>query len=219
MMMKFMLPLLAGATVLAACSTPSTPSMRPAPVFAVNYRCANGEAVTIRYFDEQGTAVLVRGGQTTELNRVSSTPLTYQGGQTTVIADAGRMGINLTVGAMATTSCQATSASGRPPAPPTAPPISPTPPVAPPPPTAPTPPAEMRVSYNCSNGEQISVRYFPQQGVASLSRGGQNTELQQQVTPPGFTYTGPSTVLRVADDRMRLTMTVGMMSGTNCTAA
>ena len=209
-----LISLLAGATVLAACSTPSTPSVRPAEVFTVNYRCANQETVTIRFFDQQGPAVLVRGGQNTELNRVSNTPLTYQGGQTTVVADAGRMGINLTVGMMAPTSCQATSANGRPPAPPTAPaPIPPAPPIQP------APPAEMRVSYNCSNGEQISVRYFPQQGVASLSRGGQNTELQQQSTPPGFTYTGPNTVLRVQEDRMRLTMTVGMMSGTNCTAA
>ena len=74
------------------------------------------------------------------------------------------------------------------------------------------------MSYNCANGEQISVRYFPQQGVASLMRGGQTTELQQQATPPGFTYTGPSTVLRVQPDRLRLDMTVGMMAPTRCTA-
>ena len=214
-MKSYLALLLAGATALSACSTPSTPSVRPAPAFTVNYRCANGEAVTIRYFDQQGTAVLVRGGQNTELNRVSTTPLTYQGGQTTVVADAGRMGINLTTGMMAPTSCQGLSASGRPPAPP----APPAPPPPPPPPGPPPAPAEMRVTYNCSNGEQITVRYFPQQGVASLNRGGSTTELQQQSTPPGVTYTGPNTVLRVHDDRMRLTMTVGMMAGTNCTAA
>jgi hypothetical protein len=186
------------------------PSVRPAPVFTVNYRCTNGESVTVRYFDEQGTAVLVRGGQNTELDRVSTTPLTYQGGQTTVVADPNRMGINLTVAMMAPTNCQAQNASGRPPAPPAP---------VPPPPTSPPPaPAELRVSYNCSNGEQINVRYFPQQGVASLNRGGSTTELQQQSTPPGFTYTGPSAVLRVQEDRMRLTMTIGMMAATNCSA-
>lgn len=209
---SYLIAMLAGATALSACSTPSTPSLRPNPVFTVNYRCASGEAVTVRYFDEQGTAVLVRGGQNMELNRVSNTPLTYQGGQTTIVADAGRMGINLTTGMMAPTSCQATSASGRPPAPPS----QPAPPPAPPSP--PPAPAEMRVTYNCTNGEQISVRYFPQQGVASLNRGGTTTELQQQSTPPGFTYTGQNTVLRVQEDRLRLTMTVGMMAGTNCTA-
>jgi hypothetical protein len=211
-MMRVMIPLLAGATVLAACASSPTPSVRPAQSFNVNYRCNNGELVTVRYFDQQGTAVFVRNGVTSELNRVSETPPTYQGGQTTIVTDRNRLAINVTVGMMTPFSCQSQSSSGRPPAPPAPPP-------PPPPPGPPPAPAEMRVTYNCTNGEQVTVRYFPQQGVASLNRGGHNTELQQQSTPPGFTYSGPSTVLRVHDDRMRMTMTVGNMAATNCTAA
>jgi hypothetical protein len=97
-------------------------------------------------------------------------------------------------------------------------PSPPPPPPPPPPPVAP-PSAEMRVNYTCTNGEQVSVRYFPQQGVGVLVRGGQNTELQQQSSPPGFLYVGPSTVLRVQEDRMRMTMTIGNMAATNCTAS
>lgn len=210
--MKFLVPLLAGTMVLAACSsTSSPPSVRPAQAFTVNYRCDNGEQVTVRFFDQQGTAVLTRGGQNTELNRVSGAPVTYQGGHTTIVTDPNRLGINVTIGMMTPFSCRSLSSSGNPPAPPAPPP--------PPPPGPPPAPAEMRVTYNCTNGEQVAVRYFPQQGVASLNRGGHTTELQQQSTPPGFTYTGPSTVLRVHDDRMRMTMTVGNMAATNCTAA
>jgi hypothetical protein len=97
-------------------------------------------------------------------------------------------------------------------------PSPPPPPPPPPPPVAP-PSAEMRVNYTCTNGEQVSVRYFPQQGVGVLVRGGQNTELQQQSAPPGFLYVGPSTVLRVQEDRLRMTMTIGNMAATNCTAS
>lgn len=208
--MKWLVSVLASTMVLGACaSSSSAPSLRPAPSFNVTYRCTNGETLTLRYFDQQGMAVLERGGQTSELNRISETPPTYQGGQTSIVTDRNRLAITVTVGMMAPFTCQSQSSSGRPPAPP--------PP--PPPPGPPPAPAEMRVSYTCTNAEQISVRYFPQQGVASLQRGGQTTELQQQSTPPGFTYTGPSTVLRVHDDRMRLTMTVGNMAATNCTAS
>jgi hypothetical protein len=84
---------------------------------------------------------------------------------------------------------------------------------------APPPPAETRISYTCTNGEQVSVRYFLQQGVGVLTRGGQTTELQQQSSPPGFLYVGPSTVLRVQEDRMRMTMTIGNMAATNCSAS
>ena len=212
--MKYLVPLLAGTLVLTACSTSSSspPSLRPAPSFNVNYRCNNGEQLTVRYFDQQGTAVLMRGGSNTELNRVSETPPTYEGGQTRLLTDRNRLGINLTIGMMAPFACQSTSSTGTPPAPPAPPP-------PPPPPGPPPAPAEMRVSYNCTNGEQITVRYFPQQGVASLVRGGQTTELQQQATPPGFTYSGGATTLRVQPDRMGLTMTVGAMASTRCTAA
>lgn len=77
----------------------------------------------------------------------------------------------------------------------------------------------MQVTYSCTNGEQVSVRYFPQQGVATLVRGGQSTELQQQSSPPGFLYVGAHTVLRVQEDRLRMTMTIGNTAAANCTAA
>lgn len=93
------------------------------------------------------------------------------------------------------------------------------PPPPPPPPPPPVPaPAEMRVAYSCSNGEQVAVRYFPQQGIGVLERGGQTVELQQQASPPGFLYVGAQTVLRVHEDRLRMTMTIGNMVATNCTA-
>ncbi|WP_199554307.1 MliC family protein [Sandaracinobacteroides hominis] len=97
-------------------------------------------------------------------------------------------------------------------------PKAPPPPPPPPPPPMQQAPAEMRVNYSCTNGEQVTVRYFPQQGVGTLVRGGQNIELQQQSSPPGFLYIGAHTVLRVQEDRLRMTMTVGNMAATNCTA-
>ncbi|MGL6043751.1 MAG: MliC family protein [Sandaracinobacteroides sp.] len=98
------------------------------------------------------------------------------------------------------------------------PPAAPAPPSAPPSQPLPAPAAEMRVTYSCTNGETVSVRYFPQQGIGVLVRGGQNTELQQQSSAPGFLYVGPSTVLRVQEDRQRMTMTIGTMAAANCTA-
>lgn len=90
----------------------------------------------------------------------------------------------------------------------------------PPPQPAPPPPsAEMRVTYNCDNGETVSVRYFPQQGIGVLTRGGQNVELQQEVTPGGFIYSAPpATKLTVQQDRLRMSMMIGAMAVTQCIA-
>ena len=87
-----------------------------------------------------------------------------------------------------------------------------------PPPMMPPSPAEMRVSYACDNGESVDVRYFPQQGIGVLIRGGQNVELQAASTPPGFTYSSGQTTLRVAPDRLSMTMNVGMMATATCKA-
>ena len=89
---------------------------------------------------------------------------------------------------------------------------------SPPPPVQPPMPAEMRVNYQCDNVEQVTVRFFPQQGIGVLMRGGQNTELQGQETTPGFTYTNGQTTLRVAPDRLSMTMNVGMMATATCRA-
>jgi len=77
-----------------------------------------------------------------------------------------------------------------------------------------TPPAFMntpvnKVHYRCANGEAIEVRYFPEQGVAVLVRGGQAMELQQQPAASGFWYSngphgirGKGSELRVETGRM-----------------
>ena len=90
--------------------------------------------------------------------------------------------------------------------------------MAPPPSPPPVAPAEMRVIYTCDNGERVQVRDFPQQGIAVLERGGQNSELQQSVTPPGFTCSGGQTTLRVAQDRLTMQMSIGMMATASCGA-
>jgi membrane-bound inhibitor of C-type lysozyme len=77
---------------------------------------------------------------------------------------------------------------------------------------------QTRFEYNCDNGESVAMRFFPQQGVASLVRGGQTSELTQQRTPRGFTYSGGPTTLRVTDDRLSMTMQIGMMVNTRCRA-
>ena len=41
-------------------------------------------------------------------------------------------------------------------------------------------PNDRAVTYHCSNGESVAVRFFPAQGVATLARGGRTIELQQQ---------------------------------------
>ena len=79
-------------------------------------------------------------------------------------------------------------------------------------------PAEMRVNYACNNGEQVAVLFSPPQRIGVLVRGGQNVELQGKLTPPGFIYSNGQTTLRVAPDRLRMTMNVGMMATATCTA-
>jgi membrane-bound inhibitor of C-type lysozyme len=79
------------------------------------------------------------------------------------------------------------------------------------------PPARFtRTNFACDNEEEIEVRFFPEQGVAVLLRGGQTTELQQQPVGSGFEYSNGQTTLRGKGNE--LTMTVGMMAPTNCTA-
>jgi len=73
-----------------------------------------------------------------------------------------------------------------------------------------TPPARHDVDFVCDQGEKLSVRFFPQQGVAVLVRHGETIELQQQPSGSGFIYSnGPNTIrgkgsaLRVEIGRMR----------------
>lgn len=73
-----------------------------------------------------------------------------------------------------------------------------------------TPPARHDVDFVCDQGEKLSVRFFPQHGVAVLVRHGKTIELQQQPSGSGFIYSnGPNTIrgkgsaLRVEIGRMR----------------
>jgi membrane-bound inhibitor of C-type lysozyme len=75
---------------------------------------------------------------------------------------------------------------------------------------------QTRSSFKCDNDETIEVRFFPDQGIAVLVRGGQNVELQGEPVASGFLYTNGQTTLR--GKGQELEMTVGMMAATKCTA-
>lgn len=77
----------------------------------------------------------------------------------------------------------------------------------------PTPP-QTRFEYNCDNGESVAVRFFPQQGVAVLERGGQNVELTQKSGTSTFSN-GPTSVM-ASPDRTTIELQVGMMATTKC---
>ncbi len=53
--------------LLAACASPA-PTGAVIPVQRTQYVCSQGETVELRYFPDQGVAVLVRQGQTMELH-------------------------------------------------------------------------------------------------------------------------------------------------------
>lgn len=77
----------------------------------------------------------------------------------------------------------------------------------------PTPP-QTRFEYNCDNGESVAVRFFPQQGVAVLERGGQNVELTQKAGTS--TFTNGQTTVSAGPDRTSIQLQVGMMAATKC---
>lgn len=204
--MKTIALLLGAATTLAACAgPPSPPRTRPAPTIMQSYQCTTGERLSVNFFIPQGVAQVMRGGSTTDLNRTSNAPPTYRGGQTTLVTDANRENVTLTVGMMAPLTCTTD--------------LRPTLPIAPQPPVSPAPPAgpsEIRTNFACDNGERISLRRFPQQGIAVLERGGQSVELQRQQAHNGFHYTNGQTSVR--GNGHTITLTVGMMAPTQCRA-
>lgn len=75
---------------------------------------------------------------------------------------------------------------------------------------------QTRTSFSCDNGETIEVRFFPEQGIAVLVRGGQNTELQGEPVASGFQYSNGQTTIRGKGNE--LTLNVGMMATATCTA-
>lgn len=72
------------------------------------------------------------------------------------------------------------------------------------PPAAGPPASDRRVVFLCSNGENVEMRFFPQQGVGVLVRGGRTQELQQQPAASGFLYVGGGTTVRGQGDELRI---------------
>ena len=90
---------------LAACQTASDSAL-PTPQTRVQFRCANGEDVEMRFFPEQGVAVLVRAGETLELQQQpSASGFIYGGGPVTVRGKGSELRIE--VGRMVPILCQA----------------------------------------------------------------------------------------------------------------
>jgi membrane-bound inhibitor of C-type lysozyme len=79
------------------------------------------------------------------------------------------------------------------------------------------PTLQTRTSFTCDNDETVEVRFFPDQGIAVLARGGQNVELNQEPMASGFKYTNGQTTITGKGDE--ITMTVGMMAPTKCLAS
>ncbi|WP_208108743.1 MliC family protein [Cognatilysobacter terrigena] len=72
------------------------------------------------------------------------------------------------------------------------------------------------MSYSCADGESVSVKFFPAQGVASLKRNGQAIELQQQPVASGFAYSnGPNTIRGKGSELM---LEIGRMVPIACKA-
>lgn len=76
---------------------------------------------------------------------------------------------------------------------------------------------QSRGTWTCDNGETIELRFFPDQGVAVLVRGGQNTELQQERVASGIKYSNGQTTISGKGDEIRLN--VGMMATATCKPA
>ncbi|MFT3896918.1 MAG: MliC family protein [Thermomonas sp.] len=72
------------------------------------------------------------------------------------------------------------------------------------------------VAFSCANGEQLSVLFHTDTGVATLQRNGESIELQQQPSGSGFIYSnGPNTIRGKGND---LTVEIGRMVPIQCTA-
>lgn len=72
------------------------------------------------------------------------------------------------------------------------------------------------VAFTCTNGPDLSVRFFPDQEIAVLVRNGETVELQQQPSASGFIYSsGPTTIRGKGED---LTVEIGRMVPLQCQA-
>jgi membrane-bound inhibitor of C-type lysozyme len=75
---------------------------------------------------------------------------------------------------------------------------------------------ESRGTWACDNGETIELRFFPDQGIAVLVRGGENTELQREQVASGIKYSNGQTIIQGKGDTLMLN--VGMMATATCKA-
>ena len=73
---------------------------------------------------------------------------------------------------------------------------------------------QSRTRFSCDNGETIEVRFFPDQGIAVLVRGGENVELNREPVDEGFKYTNGQT--SITGDKSTINLQVGMMAATAC---
>jgi membrane-bound inhibitor of C-type lysozyme len=76
---------------------------------------------------------------------------------------------------------------------------------------------QTRTTFACDNDETIEVRFFPDQGVAVLVRGGENIELTGEPVASGFKYSNGQTTIQGKGNELMLN--VGMMAASKCTAA
>jgi len=76
---------------------------------------------------------------------------------------------------------------------------------------------EERLNLACDNGEGMTVRFFPEQGIAVLVRGGQSTELQREQAEQGMRYSNGQTT--VSGYNLDYVVQIGMMAPVQCKAA
>lgn len=102
--MRIRLAPLALGLATSACSTP--PPVPATPFSEVAYTCQHGQSLAVRFFPEQGVAVLVRNGQTIELQQQpSGSGFIYSNGPNTVRGKGNDLTVE--IGRMVPWQCQA----------------------------------------------------------------------------------------------------------------
>ncbi|MEO0309747.1 MAG: MliC family protein, partial [Gloeomargarita sp. DG02_3_bins_56] len=72
------------------------------------------------------------------------------------------------------------------------------------------------VAFTCTDGQSLSVRFFPEQEKAVLIRNGETVELPQKPSASGFIYSNDSTKIQGKGDD--LTVAIGRMTPLQCKA-
>lgn len=70
------------------------------------------------------------------------------------------------------------------------------------------------ISYSCSNGESVSVRFNPESNTAVLTRAGDSIELTQQANGADFVYSNGTTTIRGKTEG--ITVEIGRMAAMGC---